>query len=165
MIGARNILEFCESLVLLVDEHNRPSKNVNWDNCIDIILIEIEKLFDWAKKIGDDKFLKIVELVSNSQVFMYRGNTPFFKSKKNKNLSFSVNCGDFFNLCCAQAEPCTLKDIDEIYEMYKDKKYCGWGAEIWCALKRKESPCEYVLDRMKKDGVDKNILDKILFRG
>ena len=137
-----------------------------WTDAYFQILEHLAVIEEWADTLGEERLKKVIELSDDSAIFIYKGHTPFFHEKglsvpRAEDIQICVNCGDFFSLCCADSEDCSIDDIDEIYAMWHDPKYKGWGTKIWCAFKRNEGPHRYVWDRLQKEGVDQEVLDKI----
>ena len=63
----------------------------------------------------------------------------------------AVFCNDVFMWGCADAEPLSYHDIEEVYKM--DRQDPQWGTEIWCIKRRGEMPQKPVADDIRKSGI------------
>jgi hypothetical protein len=70
-----------------------------------------------------------------------------------------VNCNDLFWWATADCEDLTYDEVGNLYKMWKDEKYKGYGDLIWCCKQRGLMPQQPYRDLMKKDGLDLSVFD------
>lgn len=103
----------------------------------------------------------VAHLLINDVIFInshhYEKDWP---EKARKSTAILVNCNDIFAWGCADAEEASVKDIEDLYRMWKDGKYHGWGSAMWCMKKRREMPQTPVDEAMRESGVDLDAFQK-----
>lgn len=96
---------------------------------------------------------KLARLLKKGYLFCNTRETVFMGKPAGTIIVLYVLCNDLFYWGCADAENITHREIDDLYKMAFNKKYKGWGCDIWCCKKRNMKPQQPVIEKMKSDGV------------
>jgi hypothetical protein len=136
-----------------------------WFNCTMQLFENMGKIDKWVAEIHEDIKDELLELIEEEVIYLHLGKSVLWHEdgdNNNETIFMSLLCSDFFMMACADSENFEIDDIPTIYEMYKDtEQYGKYGDRVWVARKRKLCPCDYILDRLKEQGVSNTVIKEL----